>query len=102
MFDSDLRRAAPSPAPPAPRPPGWCLMSGPLAGLRLIELAGLGPSPFAGMMLADAGADIIRIDRSDRATYPPRQEPHVDLMNRGRRSVAVDLKAPDGESLVLR
>ncbi len=77
-------------------------MSGPLAGLRLIELAGLGPSPFAGMMLADAGADIIRIDRSDRATYPPRQEPHVDLMNRGRRSVAVDLKHAGGVALVLR
>ena len=77
-------------------------MSGPLTGLRLIELAGLGPSPFAGMMLADAGADIIRVDRSDRATYPPRQDPHVDLMNRGRRSVAVDLKHAGGVALVLR
>jgi alpha-methylacyl-CoA racemase len=77
-------------------------VSGPLEGIRIVELAGLGPSPFAGMMLADAGADIIRIDRSDRATYPPRQEPHVDLMNRGRRSVAVDLKHPDGVGLVLR
>jgi len=77
-------------------------VSGPLEGLRIIELAGLGPAPFAGMMLSDAGADIIRIDRSDRATYPPREEPHVDLMNRGRRSVAVDLKHPDGVALVLR
>ena len=77
-------------------------MSGPLEGIRIIELAGLGPAPFAGMMLSDAGADIIRIDRSDRAQYPPRQEPHVDLMNRGRRSVAVDLKHPDGVALVLR
>ena len=77
-------------------------MSGPLEGVRIIELAGLGPAPFAGMMLADAGADIIRIDRADRATYPPREEPHVDLMNRGRRSVAVDLKHPDGVDLVLR
>ncbi len=54
------------------------------------------------MMLADAGADIIRIDRAERATYPPNTEPHVDLMNRGRRSVAVDLKHPDGVGLVLR
>jgi alpha-methylacyl-CoA racemase len=77
-------------------------VSGPLEGLRIIELAGLGPAPFAGMMLADAGADIIRIDRSERATYPPNTEPHVDLMNRGRRSVAVDLKHPDGVGLVLR
>ena len=77
-------------------------MSGPLEGIRIVELAGLGPAPFAGMMLADAGADIIRIDRADRATYPPREEPHVDLMNRGRRSVAVDLKHPEGVDLVLR
>ncbi|MGO8871702.1 MAG: CaiB/BaiF CoA transferase family protein [Acidimicrobiales bacterium] len=77
-------------------------MSGPLDGVRIIELAGIGPAPFAGMMLADAGADIIRIDRSDRATYPPRTEPHVDLLNRGRRSVAVDLKHPEGVALVLR
>jgi len=77
-------------------------MSGPLEGVRIIELAGLGPAPFAGMMLADAGADIIRIDRADKATYPPREEPHVDLLNRGRRSVAVDLKHPDGVALVLR
>ena len=77
-------------------------MSGPLEGVRIIELAGLGPAPFAGMMLSDAGADIIRIDRADRATYPPLSEPHVDLMNRGRRSVAVDLKHPEGVELVLR
>jgi alpha-methylacyl-CoA racemase len=77
-------------------------VSGPLEGVRIVELAGLGPAPFAGMMLSDAGADIIRIDRSDRASYPPREEPHVDLMNRGRRSVAVDLKHPDGVDLVLR
>ena len=53
------------------------------------------------MMLADAGADIIRIDRYERATYPPMAEPHVDLMNRGRRSVAVDLKHPEGVELVV-
>jgi len=77
-------------------------MSGPLDGIRIIELAGLGPAPFAGMMLADAGADIVRIDRFEKATYPPHQEAHVDLMNRGRRSVAVDLKHPEAVALVLR
>ncbi|HEY7915826.1 MAG TPA: CaiB/BaiF CoA-transferase family protein [Acidimicrobiales bacterium] len=77
-------------------------MSGPLEGIRIVELAGIGPAPFAGMMLADAGADIIRIDRSERAIYPPHSEPHVDLLNRGRRSVAVDLKHPEGVSLVLQ
>jgi alpha-methylacyl-CoA racemase len=77
-------------------------VSGPLEGVRIIELAGIGPSPFAGMMLADAGADIVRIDRSERAVHPPHNEPHVDLLNRGRRSVAVDLKHADGVELVLR
>jgi alpha-methylacyl-CoA racemase len=77
-------------------------MSGPLDGVRIVELAGLGPAPFAGMMLADAGADIVRIDRFDRATFPPNSDPHVDLMNRGRRSIAVDLKHPEGVGLVLR
>jgi alpha-methylacyl-CoA racemase len=77
-------------------------VSGPLEGIRIVELAGLGPAPFAGMMLSDAGADVIRIDRADRATYPPHTDPHVDLLNRGRRSVAVDLKHPDGVALVLR
>jgi alpha-methylacyl-CoA racemase len=76
-------------------------VSGPLEGVRIVELAGLGPAPFAGMMLADAGADIIRVDRADRATYPAVEGAHVDLMNRGRRSVAVDLKHPDGVALVL-
>ncbi len=77
-------------------------MSGPLEGVRIVELAGIGPGPFAGMMLADAGADVIRIDRADgpRSSVPER--PHVDLLNRGRRSVAVDLKHPDGVDLVLR
>jgi alpha-methylacyl-CoA racemase len=77
-------------------------MSGPLEGVRIVELAGLGPAPFAGMMLADAGADIIRVDRFERATYPPHTEAHVDLMNRGRRSVAVDLKHPEGVAAVLQ
>jgi alpha-methylacyl-CoA racemase len=54
------------------------------------------------MMLADAGADIMRIDRFERATYPPHTEAHVDLMNRGRRSVAMDLKNPAAIELVLR
>lgn len=77
-------------------------MSGPLQGVRIVELAGVGPAPFSGMMLADAGADVLRIDRSDRASYPPQEGAHFDLMNRGRRSVAVDLKHPGGVELVLR
>ncbi len=76
-------------------------MSGPLEGIRLVELAGIGPAPFACMMLADAGADILRIDRFERASSPPDERPSIDLLNRGRRSVAVDLKHPEGVALVL-
>lgn len=68
----------------------------------MVELAGIGPSPYGGMLLADAGADVVRIDRADKAVYPPRQEPHVDALGRGRRSVAVDLKHPQGAEFVLR
>ncbi len=88
--------------PPSGDDPGRWAVSGPLEGVRIVELAGLGPAPFAGMMLADAGADIVRIDRYEKASYPPLSEPHVDLMNRGRRSVAVDLKNPAGVELILR
>lgn len=77
-------------------------VTGPLEGIRLVELAGLGPAPFGAMMLADAGADVVRIDRADRAVDPVPGRPSNDLMNRGRRSVAVDLKHPDGVALVLR
>ena len=77
-------------------------MNGPLDGLRVVELAGLGAAPFAGMMLSDAGADIIRVDRPDLAAHPPTEGAHSDLLNRGRRSVAVDLKHADGVDLVLR
>lgn len=72
---------------------------GPLAGLRVVELAGLGPAPYAAMLLADLGADVVRVDRP-HAT--PLQDPRTDLVNRGRRSVCVDLKHPQGAELVLR
>ncbi|MGB5623445.1 MAG: CoA transferase, partial [Gammaproteobacteria bacterium] len=63
-------------------------MSGPLEGLRIIELAGLGAGPYCGMMLADMGAEVIRVER-----MPPPQ-PLPDVLARGRRSVALDLKDP--------
>jgi alpha-methylacyl-CoA racemase len=76
-------------------------MAGPLAGIRVIELAGIGPGPFAGMMLADMGAEVLRVDRAvavrDGATPPL-----SDVLGRGRRSVAVDLKASEGCEAVLR
>jgi alpha-methylacyl-CoA racemase len=74
---------------------------GPLAGVRVVELAGLGPAPFAGMLLADLGADVIRIDRPGEATLPVPLPPESDLLRRGRPSVALDLKHPDGLATAL-
>lgn len=74
---------------------------GPLAGVRVVELAGLGPAPFAGMLLADLGADVIRIDRPGEASLPLPLPPESDLLRRGRPSVALDLKHPDGLATAL-
>lgn len=75
--------------------------AGPLRGVRVIELAGIGPGPFAAMMLADLGADVVRVDRTTDVPDGRPDQPHPDLLNRGRRSIAVDLKSPDGRNLVL-
>lgn len=75
---------------------------GPLEGVRIVELAGRGPGPFAGMMLADMGADIIRIDRPDAGARAEVPDPKLELVGRGRKSVRVDLKHPDGREVVLR
>ncbi len=72
-------------------------MSGPLAGIRVIEIAGLGPGPFCGMLLADLGAEVIRIERIKGALVVP-----MDLLNRGRHTLSVDLKSPAGADLVKR
>lgn len=73
--------------------------SGPLRGIRVVEIAGLGPGPFAAMMLADLGADVIRVDRPGGGWSPV--PPAYDLLTRGRPSVALDLKSPDGVATVL-
>ncbi|HEC09032.1 MAG TPA: CoA transferase [Acidimicrobiales bacterium] len=78
-------------------------MSGPLSGIRIIELQSIGPGPFCGMMLADMGAEVIRIDRA--ANVPPPDSdspPPLDILARSRRSIGVDLKHPDGVATVLR
>lgn len=75
---------------------------GPLKGIRVVEIAGIGPGPFAAMMLADLGADVVRVDRADRVRDDIPDTPHPDLLNRGRRSVGVDLKHPDGAEAVLK
>jgi alpha-methylacyl-CoA racemase len=67
-------------------------MSGPLAGVRVVELAGIGPGPFCGMLLADLGAEVIQMDRpGGRATAAPNPN---DVTSRGKRRVVVDLKHP--------
>jgi len=74
---------------------------GPLAGVRVIELAGIGPGPFAAMMLADLGADVVRVDRATEVRPERFGSPHPDLLNRGRRSIGVDLKTTGGRQVVL-
>jgi alpha-methylacyl-CoA racemase len=79
--------------------------SGPLSGTKIIELAGIGPGPYAAMMLADAGAQVIRLERAAPGA-PERAagltEPHWDVSNRSRASVGIDLKHPHAVDLVLR
>lgn len=68
--------------------------SGPLAGVRVLEFAGLGPAPFAGMLLADLGADVVLIDRPPRESVTT--EPRFQVNHRGKRSVLLNLKSADG------
>jgi alpha-methylacyl-CoA racemase len=73
-------------------------MTGPLAGAQVIEMAGLGPGPFAGMLLADLGADVTRVDRVGARVEGAERY----AMHRGRRSIAVDLKQPEGREILMR
>src|SRR3984885_10348079 len=85
--------------PPDPTP------RGPLAGLRVLELAGIGPGPFCAMMLADSGATVLRVDRpgpADAAADRSAPPPELALLNRGRRSVVLDLKHPRAVDALLR
>jgi len=75
---------------------------GPLQGLRIIELAGIGPVPLCGMLLADLGADVVRIDRIEASGLGVAMAPRHDVNARGRRSVALDLKASAGREAALR
>ncbi|MEZ5262092.1 MAG: CaiB/BaiF CoA transferase family protein [Acidimicrobiia bacterium] len=75
---------------------------GPLQGVKVIELQGIGPGPFCGMMLADMGATVIRVDRAANVPATPPSEPSLDILARGRQSIAVDLKQAEGVETVLR
>ena len=72
---------------------------GPLEGVRIVELAGIGPAPFCAMLLSDMGAEVIRVDRAanvGRDIGREGEDPRFALLQRGRRNIAVDLKNPDG------
>ena len=77
-------------------------MAGPLTGYRILEIAGIGPGPFAAMLLADMGAEVIRVDRAQSVRGPAPDKPAGDLMLRGRRNIALDLKNPDGVETLLQ
>jgi alpha-methylacyl-CoA racemase len=74
---------------------------GPLSGYRIIELAGIGPGPFAAMMLADMGAEVVRVERAKAVNGPAPGTPHYDVLLRGRRNIAIDLKHPEGVAALL-
>ncbi len=76
-------------------------MSGPLSGLKVIEMPAIGPAPFCGMLLADLGADVLRIDRTGDVDLGLPVEPKFELLGRGKRSLALDLKDSQAIALVL-
>jgi alpha-methylacyl-CoA racemase len=76
-------------------------VSGPLAGFRIIEIAGIGPGPFAAMLLADMGAEVIRVERAGAVRGPAPDTAHPDILRRGRRNIGIDLKHPDGVATLL-
>ena len=75
---------------------------GPLQGVTIIELAGIGPGPFCAMMLSDMGADVIRVDRAGAVRGGDPNVPPVDVLGRGRRSIGLDLKSPEGTETLMR
>ena len=75
---------------------------GPLAVVRIVELQGIGPGPFCGMMLSDMGAEVIRIDRAGNVAAQTPSSAPLDVLARGRSSIGIDLKNPDGVEVVMK
>jgi alpha-methylacyl-CoA racemase len=80
---------------------GDFIVTGPLDGFRIVEMGGIGPAPFAGALLGDLGADVLRIDRIAKPGAEPDKSPRFDFYNRNKRSVAFDLKQPQAVAAVL-
>ena len=76
--------------------------AGPLAGIRVLEITGLGPGPFCGMLLADLGAEVLRLERADVAAGTDHTRPASNAMHRGKRAIGIDLKSPEGAATFLR
>jgi alpha-methylacyl-CoA racemase len=76
-------------------------MAGPLAGIRILEFEAIGPAPFAGMLLADMGADVLVVDRPESTDLGLKRERWYDVMMRGKRSVTLDLKSPSAVEVAL-
>lgn len=96
------REHAPNDEAPARRRGRRCAMrTGPLAGIRVIEFAGIGPTPMAAMLLADMGAEVLRLDRPSPSGLGLEGPVRFNLLDRSRRSAAVDLKRPEGVALAL-
>jgi alpha-methylacyl-CoA racemase len=77
-------------------------MAGPLSGYKIIEIAGIGPGPFAAMLLSDMGAEVIRVDRAQAVRGPVPDTPAGDISLRGRKNIALDLKSPEGVEALLQ
>src|SRR5688500_19754304 len=70
-------------------------MTGPLTGFKIVEIAGIGPAPFAAMMLADMGAEVVRVERSDAVSGPAPEAPHRDLPPPNRRNLPANRNHPN-------
>jgi alpha-methylacyl-CoA racemase len=75
---------------------------GTLSGYKIVEFAGIGPAPMCAMLLADMGAEVLRIDRAEDAALGVALEPKYSLLSRGRKSVAIDLKRPEGVAAAMK
>lgn len=77
-------------------------MAGPLEGIKIVEMRGIGPAPFCAMMFADMGAEVVRVERPRAGAAPTAEDHRFDLFGRGRRSIALDLKDPDEAEVALK